>query len=675
MQQKLNKCGDINLAKLKMKSVRIIALRQDRKRLLEHLQNSALVQIKKTEKSEKGFSKIDMSSQMQVFERNVTLTQQALNVLDELAPEKKSMLSSLAGRRIIDPDEIGVIAADAGKVIDVCNRITELNKVRADNAAEQVRIRTSLAQLEPWQNLDIPLNTGDTKTTAVFIGTLPKNYSDITLSEELAQQSSELLFDFEIQFSSKDMTCVVLFVPIIQKQMAEDALRNIGFAKPMSPTSHTPKVKTKRLIDRSEQLRQETEKSKNEIISYADMRDKICSTQDYFRIRADKYNVISELDQTKHVFVINGYMPEEDCEKLTQLCDRVASCYIEFSDVNDEEAPVKLKNNKFAEPAQSIVNMYSTPSHADIDPTPILAFFFYFFFGMMFSDAGYGLLMVVAIGIVLKIFKPDKNMRNNLKLFQYCGVSTIIWGLIFGSIFGDAPVAIYNAFTGADLTMKEILPWPTLDPQKDALMLMVISIAFGMVHILIGMGCKFYICWKQKDYAAALFDTGLWMLMLVGFAVLAVGMITTPILMYVGAGIAIACAVGLILTQGRGKKGIVGKAIGGMASLYDITSYISDLLSYSRLLALGLTTGVMAQVFNMLATMLGTNIIGIIFMIIIFIIGHAVTIGLNALGSYVHTMRLQYVEMFSKFYDGGGKPFEPFTLNSKYFKTKNSNDD
>lgn len=658
-----------------MKTVRIIALRQDRKRLLEHLQNSALVQIRKTEKSEKGFSKVDMSSQMQVFERNVTLTQQALNVLDELAPEKKSMLSSLSGRRVIDPDEIGVIAADAGKIIDVCNRITELNKIRADNAAEQVRIRTTLAQLEPWQNLDIPLNTGDTKTTAVFIGTLPKDYSDITLSEELAQQNSELMFEFEIQFTSRDMTCVVLFTPIAQKQMAENALRNIGFAKPMSPTSHTPKVKSERLRDKSALLTKQSEDAKNKIISYAGMRDKICNTQDYFRIRADKYHVISELDQTKHVFVINGYIPEEDCGKLSQMCERIASCYIEFGDVNEEEAPVKLKNNKFAEPAQSIVNMYSPPSYADIDPTPILAFFFYFFFGMMFSDAGYGLLMVVVIGIVLKVFKPDKNMRNNLKLFQYCGVSTIIWGLIFGSIFGDAPVSIYNAFTGASLTMKEILPWPTLDPQKDALMLMVISIAFGLVHILIGMSCKFYICWKQKDYAAALFDTGLWMLMLVGFAVLAVGMITAPIVMYIGAGIAVASAVGLILTQGRGKKGIVGKAIGGLASLYDITSYISDLLSYSRLLALGLTTGVMAQVFNMLATMLGTNIIGIIFMIVIFVVGHAVTIGLNALGSYVHTMRLQYVEMFSKFYDGGGQPFEPFTLNSKYFKAKNSNDD
>ena len=197
---------------------------------------------------------------------------------------------------------------------------------------------------------------------------------------------------------------------------------------------------------------------------------------------------------------------------------------------------------------------------------------------------------------------------------------------------------------------------------------MIISIAFGLVHILVGMGCKFIVCIKQKDYPGAFFDTGLWMLMLIGFAVLAAGLITTPVLITVGAVIAVACAVGLVLTQGRGKKGIVGKAIGGLASLYSITSYISDLLSYSRLLALGLTTGVMAQVFNMLATMMGTNVLGIVFMIVIFLLGHVINIGLNALGAYVHTMRLQYVEMFSKFYEGGGKEFEPFSLNSKYIK-------
>ena len=657
-----------------MKSVNIIGLKKDRKTVLEHLQNSGLIQIKKNDKSAKGFSKTDMSSQMQIFEKNVTLTEQALKAMESFAPEKKGMLSSFEGRREIDPDEIGAIASGAGEIIEICNKINNLNKQLADNSAEQVRIKTALVQLEPWQNLDIPLNTGDTKTTAVFIGTLPKQYDEITLSQELAQENPQLVFDFEIQFQSRDMTCIVMFTPLAQKAMAEEVLRNLGFAKPMSPTSHTPKEKSQRLKNKSQELFKKSEEAKAQIISYADRREDIKNTQDYFRIRADKYNVISQLDQTKHVFVISGYIPEEDCKDLEEMCERIACCYVEFGEVDPKAAPVKLKNNRFAEPAQGIVSMYSTPSHADVDPTPILAFFFYFFFGMMFSDAGYGLVMVVAIAIVLKIFKPDKKMRNNLKLFQYCGVSTIIWGLIFGSIFGDAPATFYNVFTGADITMKQLLPWPTLDPQKDALLLMVVSIAFGLVHILIGMGCKFYICFKQKDYKAAFFDTGLWMLMLVGFAVLAVGMITTELVMFIGAGIAIACAIGLVLTQGRNKKGIVGKAIGGLASLYDITSYISDLLSYSRLLALGLTTGVMAQVFNMLATMLGTSIPGIIFMIVIFIVGHLVTIGLNALGSYVHTMRLQYVEMFSKFYEGGGKPFEPFSLNSKYFKTKNNKD-
>ena len=229
-----------------------------------------------------------------------------------------------------------------------------------------------------------------------------------------------------------------------------------------------------------------------------------------------------------------------------------------------------------------------------------------------------------------------------MKLFQYCGVSTFFWGLVFASFFGDAPATLYNYFTGADITMKQIFPWPTIDPQKDALMLMIISIAFGLVHILVGMGCKFYVCLRQKDYGGAFFDTGLWMLMLIGFAVLAAGMAFGQTLVYVGAGIAIFCAIGLVLTQGRNKKGF-GKVIGGLASLYDITGYISDLLSYSRLL-------------------------GIILLIIVFIIGHAINIGLNALGSYVHTMRLQYVEMFGKFYEGGGKQFKPFKLNSKYIK-------
>lgn len=657
-----------------MKAVRIIALKKDRKRVLEHLQNSALVHVKHMDEPENGFKRTDTAAQLKQFERNAELTEQALKILGRLSPEKKGMLASFKGRKEIDPDEIGRIALDSAKIIGICQKLVRLEKQRADYAAEQIRIKTSLAQLEPWKKLDIPLNTKDTSATSVFIGTLPKLYDNISLSKALAEESDGLVFEYEILYASASMTCIVLFAPKRQKETAEKALRAIGFAKPLNPTSRTPSVKMQRLLQKSKELEIKDEQAKQDILSYLEHREAIYDTQDYFNLRSEKYRVIAELDQTKHVFVLNGYIPDEDCQDLVEMCERIASCIVEFEEAG-ENAPVKLKNNKFAEPAQSIVTMYSSPSHEDIDPTPILAFFFYFFFGMMFSDAGYGLLMVIATAAAIKIFKPDKKMYNNLKLFQYCGVATIFWGLVFGSIFGDAPAMFYKLFTGNEITMKELIPWPTLDTQKDALLIMILSIGLGLIHILVGMGCKFYVCWKHKQYAKALFDTGLWMLMLIGFAVLAAGIAASPVLIYVGASVAVLSAVGLILTQGRGKKGIFGKLIGGVASLYDITSYISDLLSYSRLLALGLTTGVMAQVFNMLSTLFGTSFIGIFFMIIIFIAGHAITIGLNALGSYVHTMRLQYVEMFSKFYDGGGKPFEPFSVKSKHFKTKGSNED
>ncbi len=657
-----------------MKSVRIIALKKDRKRLLEHLQDSALVMVQKGRKEEKGFTRLDTSAQIKQFERNAELTEQALKILNKVEPEKKGMLASFKGRREIDPDEIGRIASDSAKVIGICQKICKLDKQRADYAAEQVRIKTALAQLEPWKKLDIPLNTKDTATTAVLIGTLPRAYDNTSLSEALAGECPELIFEFEILYSSSNLTCLTLFTPKKQRELAEKTLRTFGFSQPLNPTSRTPSVKSERLTDKGDELAKKDEDARNDIAAFAKYRENICETQDYFNLRTEKYQVLAELDQTNHIFVLNGYVPEEDCEKLEAVCSRVPSCVVEFEDAG-EDAPVKLKNNKFAEPAESIVTMYSTPSHGDIDPTPILAFFFYFFFGMMFSDAGYGVLMIIATAIAIKVFKPDKRMRNNLKLFQYCGVATVFWGLVFGSIFGDAPAMFYKMFTGNDITMKELLPWPILDTQKDALMIMIMSIALGLVHILVGMGCKFYICIKQKKYADAFFDTGFWMLMLIGFAVLAVGMAVSQTVLYIGAGIAIASAAGLVLTQGRGKKGIFGKLVGGVASLYDITSYISDLLSYSRLLALGLTTGVMAQVFNMLSNLFGTSVFGIICMIVIFAAGHAITIGLNALGSYVHTMRLQYVEMFSKFYEGGGKPFVPFSTKSRYFKTKGSNDE
>jgi len=654
-----------------MKKVTIVALQKDRKFLIEHLQDSSLVELESRKESRDGFEKIDLSSRRQVFERQRASAEKALKILDTVKSEKSSLLSSLSGRREIDPDEIGEFSKRAPEVLDACNEIISLDKLCSDCAAEKVRLKTSITQLEPWENLDIPFSLKKTSSVSIILGSLPGEWSEKAFKEKLAEQT-ELVFDCEVISSSRNMTCFALFVPKTQKDDAEAFLRSLGFSYPSFNGNESPASLLKEYREKIDELESESENAIEKIASFSEKRQDIKFAIDFFTIRADKYEAISSLDQSKHTFVVTGFIPEEDCPKLEKICSRLECSIVEFEDAGDD-APVKLKNNKFSEPAQAIVTMYSSPGVTDIDPTPILAFFYYFFFGMMFSDAGYGLLMFLACFIAIRKFKPEKNMRNNLKLFEYCGISTFIWGLVYGSFFGNAPAVYYNHFTGSNITMADICPWPILDQKNDAMTIMILSIALGLIHILAGMACKFYVLWKHGDKKGALFDVGSWMLLLIGVAVAAAGAKFGKTVMNIGIYIALFCVAVLILTQGRGKKNIFMRLLSGVASLYDITSYVSDLLSYSRLLALGLTTGVMAEVFNLLSEMLGKSVPGIILMIVVFILGHAINIGLNALGSYVHTMRLQYVEMFSKFYEGGGKQFEPFSLNSKYVRIKEDN--
>ena len=652
------------MAKLEMKLVRIYALRSDRKRLLEKLQRLGTVQIVSDDESAHGFERLDTSKQKLMFERNAASALSAIEILDRYAPEKKGLLDSFHGRRCVTEQNLADFAEKSKDTMKVAEHITELDKQRAENSAERVRIRVNIEQLEPWRDLDVPFCCEGTEKTAAFIGTLPAHYSKEQLCTAVAGINPDIMFDCEIVSASNTMTCMVAVTPVGMKDACAAALRTLGFSRPLGANRSLPADKIKRLEDRLAALEKESDDAAKEIEELASYRRDIEDVSDYYKARAEKYGVIGMLDHSKHTFAIEGYIPAEDCKSLEDSLESVCDCYIEYEDADSATAPVKLKNNAFAAPTESIVEMYSMPGEKDIDPTPIMSFFFYFFFGMMFSDAGYGLIMILATTFVLKKFRPERSMAMSMRMFRNCGVSTFIWGLIYGSFFGDAIAAFAKQFAGADIRIPMITV-PLLDPIKDATLIMVLSVAFGLIQILVALGAKFYCTWRDGDKLGALFDTGLWMTALVGLAVLAAGMVFGKTVLYIGAGIAVASAVGLILTQGRSKKGAM-KVISGVASLYDITGYVSDLMSYTRLLALGLTTAVMGQVFNVLSLQFAGSPFTWIFMVLVFIIGHAINFGLNALGSYVHTIRLQYVEMFGKFYNGGGEKFTPFALNSKY---------
>ena len=352
-------------------------------------------------------------------------------------------------------------------------------------------------------------------------------------------------------------------------------------------------------------------------------------------------------------------------DKIVDLEKKYNACIIITDpNENDDDVPVELSNNAFSKPAEGILRMYSPPSKKDIDPTAPMSVFFYIFFGLMLSDAGYGLLVVLGCVIALLKFNMEEKMKNNIKLFLYCGISTCFWGVLFGGYFGDLIYRVSDHFFGAPIIVKPL--W--LDPLKEPLTLLIFGIALGVVHVFAGMIINFINLLRHGEILSAVFDVGLWLLTLSGAVVLAVGLGLGINLTSIAVVMMIAGAVGLVLTQGRDKKGF-SKVVSGVASLYDITSYLSDILSYSRIMALGLATGVLAQVVNLLGTM-SEGVLGVLMFIVIFLIGTAISLAMNALGAYVHTIRLQYVEFFNKFYEGGGRFFSPFSANTKFIRFK-----
>lgn len=254
-----------------------------------------------------------------------------------------------------------------------------------------------------------------------------------------------------------------------------------------------------------------------------------------------------------------------------------------------------------------------------------------------------------------------------MNMFLGCGISTIFWGAMYGSWFGDIIQVVAREFFGKEIGSLAL--W--FEPVNDPLKLLLFSFLFGIVHLFVGLGVRFGMLWKDGKKLDAFCETVPVYLLVTGAAPLAAGIIITIPPWITGAAkyVALAGVAAVILTAGRGSKSIFGKLGGGLYGLYNVGSgYLGDILSYSRLLALGLSTGVIASVVNMLGTIPKNPVVKAVLLVFAFVAGHTVNIAINLIGTYVHTNRLQYVEFFSKFYEGGGRAFAPLTTNTKYFK-------
>lgn len=665
---------------MQMQKVSICALRQDRKTLLESLQSAGVMEVCDTPVEDRDdFSTVDTFRERQSFEKAMSVLEQALTLLRTYDPKKQSPFASLAGKELISADEQANVLQNKEELMRSARRVVKMDKECAALQAEIVKLQNQSEALTPWLSLDVSSRMMETKRTVV----IPGSFQGMLNSEQLYTLLKEKLpdldtVDAELLSCDHAISCVAVYCMREDRAVVEDALRSAGFAKPAVSFDEAPPRMRDELIRQAGVHEKQIEELAQEIAKMSACARDLSILSDYYRIRLEKYEVLGGLLHTRRTCVVTGYVPTKKVERMKDYLEKRLTCIIDVQPADGEDCPVLLKNNPFSASFESVVEGYGAPMTGEMDPTTIMSFFYVFFFGMMLSDAAYGAILSVCTFVLLKKFpRMDAGMKKSMRLFFYCGLSTLVWGVLFGGYFGNIVDIVSAKFFGKTVVVPALWFVPLSDPMR----LLVYSMAFGMIHLFVGLGLKGYLCIRDKRYMDFLCDVVAWFCLLVGlilmlipsslFASIAQTQIVFPAVVDQAAHIlAAGGAVAIVLMSGRGTKNPGLRIALGAYDLYNITGWLSDALSYSRLLALGLATGVIASVINQMGSMMPNNIIGVIGFIVIFIFGHTLNLAINLLGAYVHTNRLQFVEFFGKFYEGGGRLFRPFSERTKYMDIK-----
>ena len=651
-----------------MQKVSVIGLDTVKGRLIAQMMDLEAVELTdQTEKLTEEFwadNTVQDGAQDQVtyYEGKIGRAAQALDIIGQYGGLKSPLFKT---RRIVSRAEADSIPSQEIETEDLIARLIHLNEELRNKRDEINRLDLDSMMLEPWRNYEVPLDRSSTETITAIFGVLPIAY-DMQAAEGAVKSLTERYVMKQVN-EDKTMRYLAFLVPKEQEDEILGVLKDEGFqALELKGFKGTVTENISRNAERKTKLQGEIDDVLDEIKELAKSKDHIEEYQDILTIELDKKRTRAKLLKTKKTFYMEGWVPEGKVEAVKNLLD-ANECYYEFRDpVEGEEVPVLLKTSKLFKPVEAITEMYSLPAYGTFDPTTIFALWYICFFGMMFSDACYGLLMVVVLGVVLKKYNLEGTMYKMVKLLFYCGISTTFWGVMFGGYFGNLFTVIAETFFGKTFKIPPL--W--FDPLDDPLKLLIISIALGVAHLFLGLAIQGYIYLKDGKVVDFICDIVLWYTTIIGLFLWIGGGVIGGAAPVIGKWMSIISIVGLALTGGRDRKGF-GKAVGGFSNVYNITSWLSDILSYARILALGLATGAIAQVVNTMGALAGGGIKGAIVFLLVFIFGHLLNFAINVLGAFIHSARLQFVEFFGKFYVDGGEAFDPLRKNTKYIKIEN----
>ena len=649
------------MAIVKMKRLRVIALAAQRDELLQRLLHAGCVEVTEpqAELSDPEWTallKRDTSALSDVKARQNAVNS-ALEALQKYAPEKRGLFihrRSIREKEFMSDAAMNAALHSAGEINARVQRISQLY-------TQENRLTGQRTSLTPWSGLDLPLNTGGTEHARVSFHTCPAAVDLAEVRQALAQAapSSEL---FPVS-ADRELQYLLLMCHRIESETVTETVRPWSFSTVTFKDMSGPAAENIARIDRElEDIRARRDKTAEEIAAMAPCRRDLQVCADRLTTELSKESAKEKLLTNGTVVFLEGWVTEPGIPKAEAEMLKFACAWETAEPLEEEEPPILLHNPKWMTPINMVTEMYALPAYRGIDPNPLIFWFFLFFFGFMFADVAYGIIIWAVSFIIWKSYKPKGTMGYMFRLGQYMGISTFICGVFTGGFFGDVIPKVAEQMFGIPLEglpqwLQTFSNGIIVNPINDPMTTLILAVVIGVVQLVFGQCIHIYMGFRDGTAVDSLLDVVPWWLFFASIGLVVAGQPWWWIL--------VGCVI-LIATQGHTKRGFFGKLLGGVASLYDVTSWLSDILSYSRLMALMLATSVIASVMNTLGTLGGLSVGGIILFVAVFIIGHVFNVGVNIIGTYVHAARLQYLEFFGKFYEEGGQAFQPMTYNTKY---------
>ncbi len=648
------------MALAKIQHLEMIGPKTQQESILSLLQSLGVVQIESlADRCQDGISPQAVGTEALRWEELLSKFDYLLKYLGAFREKPASLLAQFASAKIpIAEVDFQLNDASRGQLISVWEQTRQIEAKLPELSRLQEDLERQRTALEPWQEFAFPL---EELKRGIYVRVeavkLPERQLQ-TLEESLR---AKLASPF-VLLRGEGQKLVPLFLVVRKEE--EKAASGILSAAGAEQVSFPPGKGTakERLADLQQQLSR-LRARQDELLAQAktlaaENLDKIVLAYDYAASKLERARIRQQLLATDTAFGLEGWILQKDVARLkAELAKLELPLYFAVREPEAaEERPVALENNELARPFESILEMYSPPKAGEVDPTPWVGPFFSLFFGIMLTDAGYGVVLALAAVLLLKKVRMEEGGRKLLLVMFWGGVGSGVAGALAGGWFGD----LFG------------LPPLWFNPIEKPLQMLALSFGLGLIHIFVGMGLELYDNVRHGDVWAGICDQGFWYALILGLVFM-----FFPSLNAVGGKLAIIGAGGVVLTGGRHQKNFLLRLGSGLASLYNLSGILGDVLSYSRLLALGLATGVIANVINMLAkmTLSFPYGIGYLTMALILLGGHAFNLFIGIMGSYVHTSRLQYVEFFGKFFEGGGRIFSPFKIEQKYTYFKEEMED